>query len=71
MNWPDPNLPPINLYNAPVTDDSPCIQVCKMTGGVCQGCGRTLDEIAQWPMLTRRERMQINERLKRERSTEN
>ena len=29
---------------------SPCIDVCKMdeASGLCQGCYRTLDEIAAW-----------------------
>ncbi len=27
---------------------SPCINVCRMEGGVCAGCFRTLDEIACW-----------------------
>jgi len=32
---------------------SPCISVCQMDGstGLCQGCLRTLDEIAQWSQL--------------------
>jgi predicted Fe-S protein YdhL (DUF1289 family) len=38
-----------------VTGDvpSPCINVCKMddTTGWCQGCLRTLDEIAAWGAL--------------------
>lgn len=37
---------------------SPCISVCKMTAAgrnepsVCEGCGRTLDEIAAWSVMT-------------------
>lgn len=27
---------------------SPCIDVCRIEGGVCAGCLRTLDEIARW-----------------------
>jgi uncharacterized protein len=28
---------------------SPCIQVCRLDADqVCAGCGRTLDEIAEW-----------------------
>ncbi|MBS0467180.1 MAG: DUF1289 domain-containing protein [Proteobacteria bacterium] len=29
---------------------SPCVSVCRMTpdGGHCEGCFRTLDEIARW-----------------------
>lgn len=66
ISWPDPNMPPINLHNAPVTDDSPCINVCRVRGGVCEGCGRTMDEIAQWSLLTPRERMAVNRRLRGE-----
>ena len=33
---------------------SPCIQVCAMSQatGLCQGCWRTLDEIAAWGTLS-------------------
>jgi len=28
---------------------SPCTGICQLDGqGVCRGCGRTLDEIAEW-----------------------
>lgn len=32
---------------------SPCVQVCRMdaTTGLCEGCARTLDEIAAWSTL--------------------
>lgn len=32
---------------------SPCISVCKMNDatGLCEGCLRTLDEIAAWSVL--------------------
>jgi len=31
---------------------SPCIKVCILDGqGICQGCGRTLEEIASWSQL--------------------
>ena len=37
---------------------SPCISVCRIdpASGLCQGCARTLQEIADWPMLTMREK---------------
>ena len=28
--------------------ESPCISICRMKDGLCEGCGRTLDEIAEW-----------------------
>jgi len=33
-----------------VTVDSPCIKVCRMDPhtGLCAGCYRSLDEIAEW-----------------------
>lgn len=33
---------------------SPCINVCKMNPqtGLCEGCLRTIDEIAQWSTAT-------------------
>ena len=32
---------------------SPCIKVCRIdhATGWCEGCGRSLDEIAAWPRL--------------------
>lgn len=32
---------------------SPCCQICVIdpASGLCQGCGRTLDEIAGWAMM--------------------
>lgn len=32
---------------------SPCISLCRMSeaNGLCEGCFRTLDEIAQWSRL--------------------
>jgi predicted Fe-S protein YdhL (DUF1289 family) len=37
---------------------SPCISVCRIdpATGWCEGCARTLAEIADWPMLTVREK---------------
>jgi len=35
---------------APVRVESPCVNVCRIdeATGRCQGCARTLDEIARW-----------------------
>lgn len=37
---------------------SPCTGVCRIdpASGWCQGCRRTLTEIADWPMLSVREK---------------
>jgi uncharacterized protein len=36
--------------------ETSCIDVCEMDGasGLCIGCGRTLDEIAQWAAAEQR-----------------
>ncbi|NJD26604.1 MAG: DUF1289 domain-containing protein [Betaproteobacteria bacterium] len=41
--------------------DSPCINVCRMdeTSGLCQGCFRTLDEIALWSRLDDSQRLGV------------
>ncbi|HEX2656049.1 MAG TPA: DUF1289 domain-containing protein, partial [Xanthobacteraceae bacterium] len=38
--------------------DTPCIQVCSIDPllGICQGCGRDLQEIARWRDMTDIER---------------
>lgn len=47
----------MNDYD-PATDKgkvpSPCINVCRMNPqtGLCEGCLRTIDEIAQWSTAT-------------------
>ena len=40
---------------------SPCINVCTMNSqsGLCDGCGRTLQEIAAWSRLSEPERRAI------------
>jgi predicted Fe-S protein YdhL (DUF1289 family) len=45
---------------------SPCIGTCRIdpATGWCQGCWRTLDEIADWPMLSVREKDVLLFRLK-------
>lgn len=44
---------------------SPCTGVCRIDAatGWCEGCRRTLDEIADWPMLSRGEKRAVLERL--------
>jgi predicted Fe-S protein YdhL (DUF1289 family) len=41
--------------------ESPCIKVCVIEPqtGLCQGCGRSLDEIARWSAMTGEERRRI------------
>jgi predicted Fe-S protein YdhL (DUF1289 family) len=44
---------------------SPCINVCVIdpVSRLCEGCGRTLAEIAQWSQLSETERLAIMARL--------
>ena len=40
---------------------SPCVSVCQMneTTGLCEGCLRTLDEIAAWSQLADADRRRV------------
>lgn len=42
---------------------SPCINICRMnaTTGLCEGCFRSLDEIARWSRSEEAERRRILE----------
>jgi len=44
--------------------DTPCIGICSTTTGdlTCRGCGRTVMEIRDWPIMTNDEKIQINRR---------
>jgi predicted Fe-S protein YdhL (DUF1289 family) len=44
---------------------SPCISVCKIDKEtrVCEGCGRTIDEIRLWTKYSEEERMEVMRRL--------
>jgi uncharacterized protein len=46
---------------------TPCTQVCTVdaVSRLCVGCGRTLDEIAQWSALTEGERARVMAELPR------
>jgi predicted Fe-S protein YdhL (DUF1289 family) len=47
------------------TTESPCIDVCKIDNdsGLCRGCLRTLEEIAQWSKYSKKERRAVIEDL--------
>jgi uncharacterized protein len=49
----------------PVHVASPCINVCQMdqTSGLCLGCRRTLQEIAEWLEMTPAEKRATLERV--------
>lgn len=40
---------------------SPCVNICVMDDvtGLCSGCGRTLEEIAQWAAMPQEERLRV------------
>jgi predicted Fe-S protein YdhL (DUF1289 family) len=44
---------------------SPCIDICRMNAatGLCEGCLRSLDEIAAWPALTEAQKRDVLARL--------
>ncbi len=64
--------PKLELILGGRVDDvpSPCINVCRMSPqtGWCEGCFRTIDEIACWSGATREEKLavlaKLNERKK-------
>lgn len=43
------------------TLDTPCIKICILDPQtrLCRGCGRTIDEIASWGVLSEAERRRI------------
>jgi len=45
----------------PKAIESPCIDICVIdeASGYCEGCGRTLDEIAAWSTYTPAERRRV------------
>lgn len=43
--------------------DSPCVSICRMKHGYCEGCGRTLGEIAEWSRATDDRRREILSRI--------
>jgi len=50
---------------------SPCISVCRIeaSSGLCEGCLRTLDEIAQWGAMTDEERRAVWQAIDERRAT--
>lgn len=52
-------LPPAGPAATPVP--SPCINICRMDerSGLCEGCARTLDEIAVWSLLDEAEKRAV------------
>lgn len=57
----------LDLRACGVADEvpSPCVNVCRMNDatGFCEGCFRTLDEIACWSGYTREEKLAVRAQL--------
>lgn len=49
---------------------SPCISVCRMSEstGLCEGCLRTIDEIAAWSLLDDAQRREVIDAIARRRA---
>lgn len=49
-----PVAPAGTVTSAPAPVPSPCVNVCRMdaASGLCEGCLRTIDEIAAWSQMT-------------------
>jgi hypothetical protein len=50
------------------TPDAPCIAICSTAQGdpVCKGCGRTEDEVQDWPVLSPGEKRLVWRRITQE-----
>ncbi|MEH0165382.1 DUF3717 domain-containing protein [Paucibacter sp. JuS9] len=50
------------------TPDAPCIAICSTSQGdeLCKGCGRTFDEVQNWPVLTPVEKRETWQRITQE-----
>jgi predicted Fe-S protein YdhL (DUF1289 family) len=48
--------------------ETPCVNICAFdySRGVCYGCGRTAEEIANWLGYSREQRREIMARLEKE-----
>lgn len=43
---------------------SPCVDVCTLDSDfVCEGCGRTIDEVLKWPEYTDDQKQAVLDRL--------
>jgi len=44
--------------------ESPCVNVCKLDSDfVCEGCGRTIQEVLKWPEYTDEQKQAVLDRL--------
>lgn len=47
---------------------SPCVRLCNISNGSCTGCGRTIDEIRNWTIMTSSERLDVMYRLSKQKT---
>lgn len=68
---PGPAVPIADASNASAAVPSPCISVCRIdaASGWCEGCLRTIDEIARWSLLDDDEKRQVLFALPQRRKT--
>lgn len=62
-------LTSFHLFLTPMMSDSddiesPCIRVCNVSGGRCQNCGRTMQQITQWSYMQADEREEVMQQLR-------
>jgi predicted Fe-S protein YdhL (DUF1289 family) len=51
----------LDLPATPAPMETPCVKICTLDArsGLCLGCGRTIDEIADWGRMSDAERRRI------------
>lgn len=56
----------MSILNRP---DTPCRGTCSHCVGddICRGCGRTVEEVRDWPAMTPEQRRQIAQQARRRR----
>jgi predicted Fe-S protein YdhL (DUF1289 family) len=47
--------------------DSPCVSACQLKGGMCTGCGRSIEEIRHWKSMKRPEKLSAIKRAEQRR----
>lgn len=45
------------------TVPSPCVRECVVEDNICQGCGRSLEEISQWRLMSDDHKKAVWQRL--------
>ncbi len=60
----------MNALPTPAPVPSPCVNVCRMNeaSGLCEGCLRTIDEIACWSLLDDVEKRAVWQQLEQRRA---